>query len=220
MNDLSTRAIDLLVETGALRFGDFTLKSGLKSPYFVNIGDVADGAGLSALGEILGEKIASELCVDDYDVLFGPAYKGIVLAAAASLALYSFFGINIPFAYDRKEKKAHGEGGSFVGAGLDRPDCRVLLLDDVITDGGTKVEAVDRIRSETGATVTGVLVVVDRMEKDDTGAPYSARIQEQTGVPVHSLTTLVDIVEYIEARGPELLGIDRDVFDSLKERLS
>ena len=136
------------------------------------------------------------------------------------MALYSFFGINIPFAYDRKEKKAHGEGGSFVGAGLDRPDCRVLLLDDVITDGGTKVEAVDRIRSETGATVTGVLVVVDRMEKDDTGAPYSARIQEQTGVPIHSLTTLVDIVEYIEARGPELLGIDRDVFDSLKERLS
>lgn len=220
MNDLSKRTIELLVETGALRFGDFTLKSGRKSPYFVNIGNVADGVGLSALGEILGEKIASELCVDDYDVLFGPAYKGIVLAAAASLALYSFFGINIPFAYDRKEMKSHGEGGSFVGAGLDRPGARVLLLDDVITDGGTKVEAVDRIGTETGAKVTGIVVVVDRMEKDDTGMLYSARIQEETGVPVHSLTTLVDIVEYIEARGPELLGIDQSVFDSLKERLS
>ena len=220
MNELSERAIEILVEIGALRFGDFTLKSGRTSPYFVNIGDVADGAGISALGEILAEKIASELCVGDYDVLFGPAYKGIVLAAATSLSLYSFFGINLPFAYDRKEKKAHGEGGSFVGVGLDRPDSRVLLLDDVITDGGTKIEAVTRIGEETGAKVTGMLVVVDRMEKDDTGALYSARIERETGVPVHSLATLVDIVEYIEARGPELLGIDQDVFATLKKRLS
>ena len=220
MNELSERTIELLVETGALRFGDFTLKSGRKSPYFVNIGDVADGVGLSALGEILGEKIASELCVDDYDVLFGPAYKGIVLAAAASLALYSFFGINIPFAYDRKEKKAHGEGGSFVGTGLDRPDSRVLLLDDVITDGGTKIEAVARIGKETTALVTGMLVVVDRMEKDDTGMLFSARIEGETGVPIHSLATLKDIVDYIEVRGPELLGVDQGAFASLKERLS
>jgi len=219
MNELSERTIELLVETGALRFGDFTLKSGRKSPYFVNIGDVADGVGLSALGEILAEKITSELCVDDYDILFGPAYKGIVLAAATSLALYSFFGINRPFAYDRKEKKAHGEGGSFVGATLDQPGARVLLLDDVITDGGTKIEAVGRIGRETSTLVSGMLVVVDRMEKDDTGELFSKRIERKTGVPIHSLASLRDIVAYIEARGSEALGIDRDVFTSLKERL-
>ncbi|MBN1882861.1 MAG: orotate phosphoribosyltransferase [Deltaproteobacteria bacterium] len=220
MNELSGRTIELLVETGALRFGDFTLKSGRKSPYFVNIGDVADGAGFSSLGEILAEKIMSELCVDDYDILFGPAYKGIVLAAATSLSLYSLFGVNLPFAYDRKEKKGHGEGGTFVGAGLDRPDSRVLLLDDVITDGGTKIEAVARIGRETTARVAGMLVVVDRMEKDDSGLLFSARIEEETGVPVYSLTTLADIVDYIEARGPELLGVDEGVFSSMKERLS
>jgi orotate phosphoribosyltransferase len=215
MQDYMRNTVRLLIETGALRFGDFVLKSGRKSPYFINIGDISDGDSVGALGKVLAEKIVADIGTDTFDVLFGPAYKGIVLASVTAACLSFEHGISKGFCFDRKEAKAHGEGGSFIGCDLMGKEKRLLLIDDVITDGRTKIETIQRIASETKAVATGILSVVDRMERDDSGHLFSAVIAEKTGVPVWSVVNLSDIVGFIREAGATSLGIPEDVLGRL-----
>ncbi len=215
MLEYQKKAVRLLIESGALRFGDFVLKSGRKSPYFVNIGDIADGDSIADLGKILSEKIVVDIGTANFDVLFGPAYKGIVLASVTAACLSLEYEISKGFCFDRKEAKAHGEGGSFVGCDLMGTKKRLLLVDDVITDGRTKIETIGRITSETKGVVTGILSVVDRMERDDAGRLFSAVIAETTGVPVWSVVDLSDIVGFIREVGTESLGVPGSAVDAL-----
>ena len=215
MEENKRKTVRLLIETGALRFGDFVLKSGRKSPYFINIGDIADGDSVSALGTILAGKIVDDIGADSFDVIFGPAYKGIVLAPVTAACLSAEHGICKGFCFDRKEAKGHGEGGSFVGCDLTGEKKRLLIIDDVITDGKTKIETIQKITSETRAAVTGILSVVDRMEADGAGRLFSAAIAETAGVPVRSVVNLSDIVRYIRDEGAASLGVPETALEEL-----
>lgn len=188
--------IQLLIDHGVLRWGDFVLKSGRRSKYFLNLGLVADGSGLSRLARAYADKIVHDIGGSTFDVLFGPAYKGIPLAAAVAVDLAARFGINKAFAYDRKEAKDHAEGGRFVGSVL-QPASRVLLIDDVLTDGATKLQAVDLLRAETGASVVGILVCVDRQEPAGAGLTQAQAFQRETAIPVYSLLTRVDLEAFV-----------------------
>ncbi len=183
--------IEFVMQTGGLKLGSFTLKSGRVSPYFFNAGLFNTGAQLATLATGYAQTIkASQL---EFDVLFGPAYKGIPLAATTSVALATQFQCNKPYAFNRKEAKTHGEGGSIVGHTLTG---NVLIIDDVITAGTAIREAIDII-SANGATPAGVVVALDRMEK---GAGQHSAIQEveqEYGIPVTSIITLNDIIDYL-----------------------
>ncbi len=183
--------IEFVMQTGVLKLGSFTLKSGRVSPYFFNAGLFNTGAQLATLATGYAQTIkASQL---EFDVLFGPAYKGIPLAATTSVALATQFQCNKPYAFNRKEAKTHGEGGSIVGHTLTG---NVLIIDDVITAGTAIREAIDII-SANGATPAGVVVALDRMEK---GAGQHSAIQEveqEYGIPVTSIITLNDIIDYL-----------------------
>src|SRR4051794_28059889 len=153
--DFRRQFVDFAIASGVLRFGEFKTKAGRLSPYFFNAGLFDDGAKLGALGRYYAQAaLASGI---HFDMLFGPAYKGITLAAVTAVALAGL-GHNVPFCFNRKEAKDHGEGGSVVGAPLQG---RVLVIDDVITDGGAKREAIEFIRAA-GATPCGVLIALDR----------------------------------------------------------
>lgn len=184
------RFVDLLVEAGALRFGDFTLKSGDRSPFFVNLGDVATGRSLQALGDLLAEALHDRFPGATH--LFGPAYKGIVLATAAATAAWARYGWDLAVCYDRKEAKAHGEGGALVGR-LPGPGDRVVVVDDVYSSGGTKVQAVGLLRGYTGTAPLGILVGVDRRR---------AGVAFDPGLPeVRSLCDLGHLEAWLAARG-------------------
>jgi orotate phosphoribosyltransferase len=179
-----------------LRFGEFVTKAGRETPYFFNAGRFNDGESLRRLGGYYAEAYLASGVVCDQ--LFGPAYKGITLAAALAMALAEK-GHNLPYSFNRKEAKDHGEGGRIVGAALRG---RVLIVDDVITDGGAKREAIDLIRAE-GGVPTGVLIAFDRMER---GRGERSAVQELTqefGLPVIAVATLDDLLEFLAGR-PEL----------------
>ena len=185
--------IQYAIQCGVLRFGTFTLKSGRRSPYFFNTGLFDTGARLDRLGRFYAEAFLHKGL--SADVLFGPAYKGIPLAAATALARKT--GAEIPFAFNRKEAKDHGEGGTLVGASLQGS---VLILDDVITAGTSVRESVEIIRNA-GAQPSGVLIALDRQERGEGRSSAVEQVAEQFGIPVHSIITLNDIVEYLEATG-------------------
>lgn len=217
MEEGKKKTIELLIDHGALRFGEFRLKSGRISHYFINLGDVADGGGITELARLMVNKMEADIGLDGFDVIFGPAYKGIVLASATAFCLYRDFGVVKGFAYDRKEVKSHGEGGGFVGVNLMEEGKRILIVDDVITDGKTKIDTIDLIEGGTGAKVMGILVVVDRMERDTDGRIFSRVIEERCGVKLLSLVSILDIVEYIEEVGNEAAGISKELLDRLIE---
>ncbi len=175
----------------ALRFGEFTLKSGRKSPYFFNAGLFNSGASLAALGRYYAAAIVHAGV--ELDVLYGPAYKGIPLAAAASIALADHHGLDIPYAFNRKEAKDHGEGGNIVGSPLTG---RVLIIDDVITAGTSVRESVDIIRGQ-GAEPCGVLIALDRQEKGRGDKSAIQEVQEGFGIPVYSIVALNHLIEFV-----------------------
>jgi orotate phosphoribosyltransferase len=191
-----TEFIDLCMRTGVLKFGTFKLKSGRESPYFFNAGLFSAGAAIAAVGRAYGDAIvASDIT---FDMLFGPAYKGIPLVTAAAGSLAERHGIDVPFAFNRKESKDHGEGGSIVGGALSG---RVLIVDDVITAGTAIRESVEIIRAA-GAHPAGVLLALDRQERGST-SPLSAveEVREQFGMPVVAVITLTDLMEHMSAGG-------------------
>jgi orotate phosphoribosyltransferase len=188
--DFSQDFIAFACAQGVLRFGEFKTKAGRLSPYFFNAGLFNDGASLTRLADFYAQAIlAAGLPID---MLFGPAYKGIPLAAATAMALHAR-GCNLPFAFNRKEAKDHGEGGTLIGAPLAG---RVLIVDDVISAGTSVRESVDIIRAN-GATPAGVVIAIDRQERG-TGVLSAVQEVEQTlSMPVVAVARLTDVIDYL-----------------------
>ncbi|RTR04360.1 orotate phosphoribosyltransferase [Halomonas nitroreducens] len=196
--------IEFAIEQGVLRFGEFTLKSGRVSPYFFNAGLFKTGRALAKLGRFYAQAITDSGL--EIDVLFGPAYKGIPLAATTAVALADHHDRDLPYAFNRKEAKAHGEGGNIVGAALAG---RILIIDDVIT-AGTAIREVMGLIDAAGASAAGVVVALDRQERGgDDADPRSAiqQVEAAYGMPVVSIVTLDMVLEYLEVHaGDDLRG--------------
>ncbi len=195
MNAYQQEFIELARRYEVLKFGEFTLKSGRISPYFFNAGGFSSGAALATLGRCYAQSIVAAGI--EFDVILGPAYKGIPLAAATAIALADQYGRDVPFAYNRKEAKTHGEGGVLVGAPLRG---RVLVIDDVIT-AGTAVREVIAMIEAAGASPAGVAIGLNRQER---GAGELSAIQEieaEYAIPVLSIIEMGDIISYLEAAG-------------------
>lgn len=189
--------IELARHYQVLRFGEFTLKSGRVSPYFFNAGAFASGAALAALGRCYASRIVESGL--EFDVLLGPAYKGIPLAAATAIALASEHGRDVPFAYNRKEAKDHGEGGTLVGAPLEG---RVLVVDDVIT-AGTAVREVIAMIEGAGAQLAGVAIGLDRRERGSGERSAIQEIEQEHSIPVLSIIDINHIIVWLEGLGGE-----------------
>ena len=185
--------VDFMLEIGALKFGEFTLKSGRVSPYFFNAGQFNQGNHLSQLGQFYAQAI--EASGIKFDVLFGPAYKGIPLVAATAIALNDSFNISVPYSFNRKEAKDHGEGGNIVGHPLEGD---ILIIDDVITAGTAIREAKDIINAN-GAKTKGVVVALDRQEKGKGELSAIQEVEQNFGIAVVSIINLSHIVDYLKA---------------------
>ena len=193
MQDHRREFIELAVQQRALRFGDFTLKSGRQSPYFFNAGELSSGGSLATLGRCYAAAIRAS--APAYDVLFGPAYKGIPLAVATAVAIANGEGRDVPCAFNRKEAKQHGEGGSLIGASL--AGRRALVIDDVITAGTAVREVAGMIRAA-GGIVAGVVIGLDRDEKGPAGRSAVEELATELGAPVFGIARLADIVRFLE----------------------
>ena len=195
MESYKREFIQFLEGAGVLKFGDFTAKSGRKIPYFINAGDIKTGDQIAKLGEFYAksylEKVGNKRCV-----LFGPAYKGISIAVSASVAL-SKEGLDVPFFFDRKEVKDHGEGGMFVGY-TPKAGEEVVITEDVITAGTAIRESMGKLSALEGVSVAAVFVMVDRKEKGQTEKSAMAEITDTFGFPVYSVVDVYDIIEYLE----------------------
>jgi orotate phosphoribosyltransferase len=194
--ELSREFIAFACERGVLRFGEFKTKAGRLSPYFFNAGLFNDGLSLSRLSDFYARRILAAGV--EFDVLFGPAYKGIPLAAGAAMALAGL-GRNTPYAYNRKEAKDHGEGGTLVGAPLQG---RVLIIDDVISAGTSVRESMDLIRAA-GATPAAVVIALDRQERGQGELSAVQEVVQSYAVPVISIAGLTDLIDYLSGH-PEL----------------
>ncbi len=192
MRAYKSEFLDLALELGVLRFGDFTLKSGRQSPYFFNVGLFSTGYAAAKLGRYYAAAI-NEAGVE-FDMLFGPAYKGIPLATLAAAALAEHYDVDVPYAFNRKEAKAHGEGGSIVGAPLSG---RVLIVDDVITAGTAVREAVSLIH-DAGAEVAGLVISLDRQEVGRDARSAVQELEQTLRIPVISIVSLEDLVDLLE----------------------
>ncbi|MGD8629731.1 MAG: orotate phosphoribosyltransferase [Gammaproteobacteria bacterium] len=193
MKDYQHEFIDFAIRAGVLRFGDFTLKSGRTSPYFFNAGLFNTGEHLARLGRCYAQAIIDSRL--DFDVLFGPAYKGIPLATATSIALAEHHQRNVPWCFNRKETKDHGEGGNLVGAGLQG---RVLIIDDVITAGTAIRESVEIIKAA-NAELTGVVIALDRQERGRGRQSAIQEVEASYGIRVTSIVRLEHLLEYLQA---------------------
>ena len=202
MQDYKARFFDLALAKGNLTFGEFTLKSGRTSPYFFNAGGFDDGESLGLLADCYAEAITGAGI--EFNMLFGPAYKGIPLAAAIAMALYRRHGRNVPFAYNRKETKDHGEGGSLVGAPLQGS---VLITDDVISAGTSVRESIAWIR-EAGANPAGVAIALDRQERGQGHQSASQEVETRFSIPVVAIAGLDDLISYLEQKSAGDVDID------------
>lgn len=183
-------------ESGVLAFGDFTLKSGRKAPYFINTGNYRTGAHLARLGGFYAD------CINDNgieaDILFGPAYKGVPLAVSAAVSLFTKYGKSVSYCFDRKEAKDHGEGGMFVG----KQPCdgeRVVIIEDVMTSGKALHEVLPKLKSAADVKVSAMVITVDRMEKAlDSELSAVQTAYKEFGIPVYSIVTINDIIRAME----------------------
>jgi len=216
-NDLLAQEfVQFSVEAGVLRFGDFKTKAGRQSPYFFNTGFFDDGMKLMRLGEFYARRLLASGV--EFDMLFGPAYKGITLAAAVAIGLAKH-GKNVTYAYNRKEAKDHGEGGTLVGAPVKG---RVMIIDDVITDGASKRESVELIRAA-GAKPAAVLIALDRMERGGDDERLSARsavedFTREHAVPVFAIATLSDLLQYLDSAADPALAAHRHAVIAYRQR--
>jgi orotate phosphoribosyltransferase len=200
MTTLTSSFIEFALKKKVLQFGDFTTKAGRQSPYFFNLGAFDDGDSLKTLGEFYANKILNSKI--EFDLLYGPAYKGIPLVSSISIAL-SAQKINIPYAYNRKEIKGHGEGGKIVGSYLKG---KVLIIDDVISAGTSVTESFDLIKSF-GAVPVGVFIAIDRQEKGSNELSATQEVFEKYNIPVMPIIGLDDIIKYLqdEIKSQEIL---------------
>ena len=189
--DFTAQFIDFAIKKQVLRFGEFKTKAGRLSPYFFNAGLFNDGESLMKLGEFYAAAILKSGV--QFDMLFGPAYKGITLAASISIAL-ARQGHNLPYAYNRKEAKDHGEGGTIVGAPLKG---RVLIVDDVISAGTSVRESVEMIKAA-GATPAGVAIAIDRQERGLGALSAVQEVEKDSGMPVIKIATLADLIAFLD----------------------
>ena len=208
--------VQFALEAGVLRFGEFKTKAGRLSPYFFNSGLFDDGVKLMRLGEFYARRLAASGLA--FDMLFGPAYKGITLSAAVAIG-FGRRGRAVPFAYNRKEAKDHGEGGLVVGAPLRG---RTVIVDDVITDGASKRESVELLRRE-GAEPVAVLIALDRMERSGNEKKLSinSAVEEFTrdqGLPVHSIASLSDLLQYLDSGADPALSMHRGAVVAYRQR--
>ena len=190
--------IKFMVRAGVLTFGDFTLKSGRKAPYFVNTGNYKSGGQIARLGhfyaECIMENIKAGRISDDIDALFGPAYKGIPIAVAASIALAEGFGKEVNFCFNRKEAKDHGEGGLIVGHSLKDGD-NLIIIEDVITAGTAIREILPVIKDKAGVKIAGLVISVDRMERGKGEKTAVQEIKEEFGIETFPIVTVRDIID-------------------------
>lgn len=196
--------VDFMLEIGALKFGEFTLKSGRISPYFFNAGAFNMGEHLSKLGGFYAQAIIDSGL--SFDVLFGPAYKGIPLATATAMSLNDGFDKNVPYSFNRKEAKDHGEGGNIVGHALEGD---ILIIDDVITAGTAIGEAMEII-SANGAKAKGVIVAVDRQERGKGDKSAIQEVEENFGIQVLSIVGLSHLIDYLRQ------GDDQDLINRIE----
>lgn len=195
MLDYQRSFVEFAIGHDVLRFGSFTLKSGRTSPYFFNAGGFDTGARLAGLGRFYAAAVADR--APAFDVLLGPAYKGIPIAAATAVQLAEHHGRDVPWAFNRKEAKDHGEGGTIVGAPLEG---RVLLVDDVITSGKAIREVVPLVEAA-GAELAGIVVAVDRQERGTGELSAVDEVRRDLGVPVEAIVTFDHVIEYLEESG-------------------
>lgn len=206
MQEYKRDFIEFAIKRNVLKFGEFTLKSGRTSPYFFNAGLFNTGRDLAKLGQFYASALQAEKV--DYDVLFGPAYKGITIASATAIALSNCFGEDVPFCFNRKEAKTHGEGGSLVGSPLHG---NVLLVDDVIT-AGTAIRESMQIINEQNANLAGVLIALNRQEKGTGELSAIQEVERDYDTKVFSIVTLADVVEYLredDANADAIASINR-----------
>lgn len=191
---MNTEFIEFLAKNGAVRFGNFTLKSGRTSPYFISTGVLSNGKSSYELGKFYAKKI-NEIWNDKIDAIYGPAYKGIPLAVSTAIAMHKELGKEVGWVFDRKEKKIHGDKGGFVGSEIDL-NAKVTIVDDVMTTGGTKVEAINKIEKSLDAKVVGIVIAVDR---EEVGVRRSAieEFSENTGIAVHSIVKISEIFDHL-----------------------
>lgn len=189
--------IHFMIDSGVLKFGDFVTKSGRNTPFFINAGNFSTGKQLEKLGSFYAKSIHDNFSREiekGFDVIFGPAYKGIPLATAASIALARDFDINVRFASDRKEAKDHGEGGKLLGGPIKDGD-RVLIIEDVTTAGTSIRETYPIIKANGDADVFGLIICVDRMEKGQTDESAIDVLERDFGLKAHSIVTMAEVVE-------------------------
>tara|TARA_B100000475_G_scaffold197424_1_gene176345 strand:+ start:531 stop:1175 length:645 start_codon:yes stop_codon:yes gene_type:complete len=198
MENYKQKFIEMSIQIGALKFGEFELKSGRVSPYFFNMGLFSTGQALKNIGDFYAS--ALEESNIEFDMLFGPAYKGIPLASVMSASLFMNHDKDVPFVYNRKEKKDHGEGGRIVGPPLSG---KIVIVDDVIT-AGTAIKEASQIIHETGAEISGIIIAIDRQEKG--AGEYSAvqEVSSKLGVPVISIVNLDQILAFVKNSSSEL----------------
>jgi len=207
MSNYKSDFIAFMMKAEVLTFGDFTTKSGRKTPYFVNTGKYCQGDQISQLGEFYASCIQENVELDEKTVLFGPAYKGIPLVVATSIALAKR-GININYCFNRKETKDHGEGGDLVGHKLDKGD-KVLIIEDVITAGTAVREVLPIIQGE-GATVEGLVISVDRMERGKGSLTAVQEVKDEFGIQTYPIIRVTDIFETLQHK------LDADIVERIK----
>lgn len=206
--------IDFMIECGVLTFGDFVTKSGRKTPFFVNTGNYQTGNQLSKLGKFYAEAI-KENFGDEYDVLFGPAYKGIPLGVTTAIALSSEFDIDVKYCSNRKEVKDHGDKGILLGSKLKDGD-RVLIVEDVTTAGTSIYETMPILKSQGNVDVKGLIISVDRMERGQGEQSALVEIREKFGFKTCAIVTMAEVIEYLynkEINGTVLIN------DEVKSRI-
>ena len=206
MESYKREFIQFLQSAGVLKFGDFTAKSGRKIPYFINAGDIKTGDQISKLGEFYA-KAYFEKIGNKRTVLYGPAYKGISIAVSSAVAL-SKQGLDVPFFFNRKEVKDHGEGGVFVGY-VPKEGEEIVIVEDVITAGTAIRESMEILSSVQGAKVAAVFVMVDRKEKGKTDMSAMGELEKEYGFPVYSVVDVYDIIEYLEEDPSNKENVDR-----------
>ena len=198
--------IEFLRDAGVLKFGDFTAKSGRKIPYFINAGDIKTGEQIAKLGEFYAKSYLEKVG-NKRTVLYGPAYKGISIAVSSSIALAKQ-GLDVPFFFNRKEVKDHGEGGLFVGY-VPKEGEEVVIVEDVITAGTAIRESMANLSSLEGVKVAATFVMVDRKEKGQTELSAMAEVEHEFGFPVYSVVDVYDIIEYLEEDEANRENVDR-----------